>query len=839
MPSFLSKKEESNELVRIWKATLLVEEAMQKALTPVLPKVAKYEGRTYFKQSLPDNSDLDSISFLLREKSDIKIKLNEEITPFLQYLTRQDALKKRYRQPIEHDFMVGFPTFYYKNRFGKEKLTTLFKFPLSKIEYPSISDQPSAGFQDSFLANEMEIKVFQELLDDQEFGYAYWLDELFLEEELGILDDEILKFRRLCTKNSYGASQFISEFCKRILNFSIDESLDLDKEKIFPQLFKALKNHLQQKSSISLNNQFTSVFSFALIYELNSFQPTWQLQNDLTDIIDNDLLYSLGKSHPAKFYLYGKNVENKSSSSIQGQYNATPLTKSQELSIRATKKRKFTTINGPPGTGKTHIIRNILADRLVHFVNQIDSLDFKIGNLHKISLVTSTNNRAVDNALEGMDIDGVLPASIRVGSRIVLSSVTCDFLRLYITELSKREDYQYIKTFYGYREKLISLLDKKKCHAESGAQIETSQLRFDTYTLARKMLDAWVSCNKQKVLRLLKLVIKDIEERRGLRTLKKKSHLDLFMTLFPLSGCTLLSLRNMFPMDKSIIGMIIIDEAGQCAPAYLLPALLRSRHAVMIGDIMQLEPIAKLRIGDIEDLRKSRQIKISPESCRFFSSYMENLRSAHHISLEACKNVVSLKEHFRCENKIIQISIELCDYELNVLTSNDKTSDVLWNELQYLDIEGTETRYGGSWVNEIEIGQIIKIIKAISGYGIPYSDIAVLTPYKGQLSHINIALRKENIKNSGSDIYFNSDNSISSGTVHRFQGGERRIVIFSTVISKGEPRFLNSRVNLLNVALSRAQSSFIFVGSLQALSKGPYTNLLKQHLLTYGIPVQI
>ncbi|MCP4135616.1 MAG: ATP-binding domain-containing protein, partial [bacterium] len=72
------------------------------------------------------------------------------------------------------------------------------------------------------------------------------------------------------------------------------------------------------------------------------------------------------------------------------------------------------------------------------------------------------------------------------------------------------------------------------------------------------------------------------------------------------------------------------------------------------------------------------------------------------------------------------------------------------------------------------------------------------------------------------------------GTVHRFQGGEKRIVLFSHVIAKGEPRFLNSRVNLLNVAVSRAQKHFIFIGSLEALSRGTYTSLLKKHLIQEG-----
>ena len=61
-----------------------------------------------------------------------------------------------------------------------------------------------------------------------------------------------------------------------------------------------------------------------------------------------------------------------------------------------------------------------------------------------------------------------------------------------------------------------------------------------------------------------------------------------------------------------------------------------------------------------------------------------------------------------------------------------------------------------------------------------------------------------------------------SETAHRFQGDERDIMIFSPVIGRGIPKgsigFLSKTPNLFNVAITRARSCLIVVGSLSALA---------------------
>ena len=59
------------------------------------------------------------------------------------------------------------------------------------------------------------------------------------------------------------------------------------------------------------------------------------------------------------------------------------------------------------------------------------------------------------------------------------------------------------------------------------------------------------------------------------------------------------------------------------------------------------------------------------------------------------------------------------------------------------------------------------------------------------------------------------------------QGGERSVVLFSSVVT--DPRslgFLNDRVNLLNVTVSRTREHLITLGHRPTLATGRYTRRL-------------
>ncbi len=88
--------------------------------------------------------------------------------------------------------------------------------------------------------------------------------------------------------------------------------------------------------------------------------------------------------------------------------------------------------------------------------------------------------------------------------------------------------------------------------------------------------------------------------------------------------------------------------------------------------------------------------------------------------------------------------------------------------------------------------------------------IGVITPFKSQSILINKILKKEIPEFA---------KYIDVGTVHTFQGAERKIIIFSSVYGNEDGcYFINRAPNLMNVAVSRAKDSFLVFGDSACLN---------------------
>lgn len=824
MTEFLKDKNEAKELVRAWKACLLMEEALQKKLLPVRPEVANQEGRPYFKLPLwGDAFESEFEQFLLREIPSLSKDIGNEEFPFVKKITLGDRMMKKYRQPIVHDFYFGFPTFFYQGKYGKPVLSTPIKSNLDDIIYPvAKSDEELSKILEK-TDSAVSISLKQDIYDANEKEAPFWLDEFFLQEDLGISDDKVIELRQFSFEKGPSADEFLEAFCRICLESENQREAD---DPIFKFFIRELSQYINSNEYIQRSGKRLQIYPFALVYELDKLQPTRQLQNDLDEILDFNMLKGLKTKDPAHFYLFGENAEKTKVKEIKGQYNDLPLTKSQEEVIRAARKRKFSVVQGPPGTGKTHIIRNIFAENLIDFVSGLDTTDERTHSLDALTLLVSTNNRAVDNALEGLQSEPYLPITLRLGSFLVMNRHTLPFLHAYIQKLNTIDPSGCIKEFYQTKDKFKEKI-KKLGKGDAAA-------RKNLFDDARALHQTWVVCNKDKVLKLLKKITADLEDGNRIRTLKKEENINFLSMIFPVLGCTLLSVRNIFPLEYRIIGQTIVDEAGQCASSYLLPLLIRSKRAVIIGDTMQLEPVVKMRGDEVRSLLHKRKIDFSKEGIQRFIPSIENPRSAMHVAEEGAKSVLKLRDHFRCAPDIIQVSKELCHYEMDIKTTLKESALPEEGEFFYAPISQKERRYGSSWVNDGEVTEVIKVIQKLQYNQVPLQDIAILTPFRGQLVAVNAELKRNRIPYHSGEADSEGMNSITTGTVHRFQGGEKKVVLFSNVICEGTPTFLNSRVNLLNVAVSRAQRHFIYIGDLEVLSKGGYTSVLKEHLLTAG-----
>ena len=63
------------------------------------------------------------------------------------------------------------------------------------------------------------------------------------------------------------------------------------------------------------------------------------------------------------------------------------------------------------------------------------------------------------------------------------------------------------------------------------------------------------------------------------------------LAIFPVWASKDNFLSNILPLKPGMFDCVIIDEASFCRANSAIPALYRGKHAVIIGDPMQLRPI--------------------------------------------------------------------------------------------------------------------------------------------------------------------------------------------------------------------------------------------------------
>ena len=372
---------------------------------------------------------------------------------------------------------------------------------------------------------------------------------------------------------------------------------------------------------------------------------------------------------------------------------------------------------------------------------------------------------------------------------------------------------------------------------DGGQDAELALRHQRLYQQAEAVRIAWARVNRKALYRAVKTAFDAASQRRSLRRLLGDDLVSgrWLRQLFPMIGSTLLSMGNVFPARPDQFDQLVIDEGGQCHPAYAISGLLRCNQALIIGDVHQLEPVVQLSVEDEARVRKAARVTVGLADLEPYRVGTDKPNSAQLLADDAMENRPSLHSHFRCQPQIIQVCDALCDYALRVQTQPVNAPPVPWlpNRVSLVSVTGRQERIRGSWYNMAELESITALLGHLQSAGVPWQDIAVITPYVGQLERLRDMLRRLRIPWQGSqdfdDHRYQSD-GIALGTVHRFQGGERRFVIFSTVVTRIRSLgFLNGRVNLVNVAVSRAREQLLVVGHREILSQGRFTRVLMEH----------
>ncbi|KAJ5724497.1 hypothetical protein N7493_006225 [Penicillium malachiteum] len=452
------------------------------------------------------------------------------------------------------------------------------------------------------------------------------------------------------------------------------------------------------------------------------------------------------------------------------------LNDSQKDAIRfALASKDIALIHGPPGTGKTHT----LIELILQFVQR-----------KKRILVCGPSNVSVDNIVERLAPKKVPVVRIGHPARLLPSVL----------------------------EHSLEVLT------------QTSDAASIVKDVRKEMDEKQASIRKTKSGRERRAIYDDLKHlRKEFRERESKCVDDLVressVVLATLHGAGGHQLKN------QKFDVVIIDEASQALEAQCWISLLSADKVVLAGDHLQLPPTVK---SSNQKSKTSNAKSDAPPKELLKGLSLERTLFDRLLALHGPDIKRMLTTQYRMHEKIMRFpSVEL--YESKLIAA-DSVKERLLADLPY-ELEGTddtqeplvfwdtqggdfpekaedddigkkEALLGESKSNEMEALVVARHVDNLVDAGVRPESIAVITPYNGQLALLSHMLRE---KYPGLEL----------GSVDGFQGREKEAVVVSLVRSndKHEVGFLGEK-RRLNVAMTRPKRHLCICGDSDTISRG-------------------
>ncbi len=281
------------------------------------------------------------------------------------------------------------------------------------------------------------------------------------------------------------------------------------------------------------------------------------------------------------------------------------------------------------------------------------------------------------------------------------------------------------------------------------------------------------------------------------------------------------------PAEFGCFDLVIIDEASQ-SDLTALPAILRARKILIVGDDKQVSPEG---VGLEEEKIRNLMTRFLANQIETYRPQMTPERSIYDLfKVVFAKSAVMLKEHFRCVAPIIEYSKrEFYNHELKPLRI-PKASERLSPPLVDVIIEDG-FRKGD--INPAEARFIVDEIKTIIQDPLMTKrSVGVVSLLKDKQALKVWEMLEEEI---GMDMI--QRHKITCGDARTFQGKERDIMFLSMVVSKGDAKALSglSYEQRFNVAASRAQNRMYLVRSVLIDDLGT-TDIRKKLISHFSTP---
>ncbi|CBI22565.3 unnamed protein product, partial [Vitis vinifera] len=468
---------------------------------------------------------------------------------------------------------------------------------------------------------------------------------------------------------------------------------------------------------------------------------------------------------------------------------------------------------GPPGTGKTKTVATLLfalyrmkcrtvtcaptniavltvTERLVGLVR--DSNEYGTYGLGDILLFGNGKRMKIDDHRDLHDVFLDFRVKIlancfspRSGWKHSLESMIClleDPKEMYSTYLRERMNQGKGK---GKGKKQQDKNSEGATDGSSHRLLESFITLFQNVSVESKGLKE----TRRKFLEILRCLRQAIEVPNTTDHYRIKS--------FCLQNATLLfctaSSSAKIPVGGKPIELLVIDEAAQlkeCESAIPLQ-ISGIRHAILIGDELQLPAMVKSKISEEAKFGRSLFQRLVLLGHR---KHLLNLQYRMHPSISLFPN----REFY--DNLILDApNVKERKYERSYLHGN------MYGSYSFINVAygKEEFDYRYSTRNMVEVVVVSEMVatlaKATKGRKQRVS-VGIISPYKAQVYAIQDRLGKK--YTSSADGKF----SVSVRSVDGFQGGEEDIIIISTVRCnlKGSVGFISNRQRT-NVALTRAR----------------------------------
>jgi superfamily I DNA and/or RNA helicase len=459
---------------------------------------------------------------------------------------------------------------------------------------------------------------------------------------------------------------------------------------------------------------------------------------------------------------------------------------------------------GPPGTGKTSTLGFIIANYLIK---------------NKRVLFAANTNRAVDvgllstlKALTSVEKEHLENDVTRFGEMALESERLEQVLfehQVHEREKKQKQKAGNLDNLLGEYQKLQKEIDNLMEHGEEvpeelDERINRLGKRIDKHggeAALEDKIDQLVTVNERVELERMQLIA---------TTLAKVCTSDLF--------------------DGQEFDAVVIDEASMANLPYLMVLAAKAKlHIVVVGDPMQLPPIAltddaharKFLEDDIftfaSNAETTEELFAWHDQHRPLTAFYDTQYRLNEDLAEVLSTVF-----YEGRLKTAQPDEEL-DSPIKPQKSSNPTVNVIDSQKYGATLTQKDEGQGFSPVNEVHKRMLIKMVKRlVLKNQVPVDELGIIVPFRNAVYDI----RRE--------LYDHDLGVIEVGTIHTFQGREKEVIIFDTVMS-GEEQYGRRRhysvrpfdeeknglavPRLLNVAFSRSKERLVLLADMDHINK--------------------